>query len=62
MGAVRFLPSISARGDSILTLTGAGADKGRALATVCVDLGIALSATNDDDGVGRAIEQLLKRD
>jgi hydroxymethylpyrimidine pyrophosphatase-like HAD family hydrolase len=95
---VRFLTSMSGRGESVLTLTSAGADKGRALQIACADLGIAMSdvvamgdsttdvemfrvagasvamgqaspdvreaatwvtTTNTDDGVGRAIEQLL---
>jgi hydroxymethylpyrimidine pyrophosphatase-like HAD family hydrolase len=95
---VRFLTSMSGRGDVVLTLTSRGADKGRAVEVACADLGIDAadvvamgdSATdvemfrvvgasvamgqaspdvrdaatwvttdNTDDGVGRAIEQLL---
>ena len=40
---VRFLTSMSGRGASILTLTGAGADKGLALQIACDDLGIPVS-------------------
>jgi hypothetical protein len=38
---VRFLTSVSAHGKPVLTLTGAGADKGTALAVACADIGIA---------------------
>lgn len=37
---VRFLISMTASGTRVLTLTGNGADKGRALAIACADLGI----------------------
>ncbi len=38
---VRFVTSITTQGHELLTLTATGADKGLALATACVDLGIA---------------------
>jgi hydroxymethylpyrimidine pyrophosphatase-like HAD family hydrolase len=95
---VRFLVSMTGRGAGVLTITGKGADKGRALAVACADLGLDLAdvvafgdsetdiemfrvagasvamgqaapdvraaatwstTSNVDDGVGRAIEQLL---
>ena len=95
---VRFLVSMTGRGAGVLTITGYGADKGRALRVACADLGIDpgdvvamgdsetdiemfrvaggsvamgqakravqdaatwVTAANTDDGVGRAIEQLL---
>jgi Cof subfamily protein (haloacid dehalogenase superfamily) len=95
---VRFLVSMTGRGVGVLTITGAGADKGRALAIACADIGIDpadvvafgdsetdvemfrtagasvamgqaaptvqsaatwVTTPNTDDGVGRAIEQLL---
>jgi hydroxymethylpyrimidine pyrophosphatase-like HAD family hydrolase len=95
---VRFLTSLSPVGKSVLTLTGAGADKGVALAVACAELGITtadvaaigdaendvemfrvagmsfamgqatdevkaaatrVTASNADDGVAVAIEQLL---
>ena len=97
-GRRRFLNSMTGRGDSVLTLTSRGADKGVALQIACADLGIELSevvamgdsdtdvemfrvagasvaigqaspavqesatwvtTSNTDDGVGRAIAQLL---
>jgi Cof subfamily protein (haloacid dehalogenase superfamily) len=95
---VRFLVSMTGRGVGVLTITGNGADKGRALAIACADIGIDaadvvafgdsetdvemfrvagasvamgqadpivrsaatwVTTSNVDDGVGRAIEQLL---
>jgi hydroxymethylpyrimidine pyrophosphatase-like HAD family hydrolase len=95
---VRFLVSMTGRGVGVLTITGQGADKGRALAVACADIGIDpagviafgdsetdvemfrvagasvamgqaasvvqsaatwVTTANTDDGVGRAIEQLL---
>jgi Cof subfamily protein (haloacid dehalogenase superfamily) len=38
---VRFLVSMTGRGHAVLTITGRGADKGRALQIACDDLGIA---------------------
>jgi HAD superfamily hydrolase (TIGR01484 family) len=38
---VRFLVSMTGRGSAVLTITGRGADKGRALGIACDDLGIA---------------------
>jgi hydroxymethylpyrimidine pyrophosphatase-like HAD family hydrolase len=37
---VRFLVSMTGRGVGVLTITGHGADKGRALAVACADIGI----------------------
>ncbi len=95
---VRFLTSMSGQGHSILTITSAEADKGRALRVACADLGLPateviamgdsetdiemfrvagasvamgqaadtvqqaatwVTTAHDDDGVGRAIEQIL---
>jgi hydroxymethylpyrimidine pyrophosphatase-like HAD family hydrolase len=95
---VRMLASMTGQGASVLTITGRGADKGRALQVACADLGIDpfevvaigdsetdiemftvaggsvamgqakpavrdaatwVTASNSDDGVGQAIEQLL---
>jgi len=95
---VRFLMSMTGRGSGVLTITGAGADKGRALAVACADVGLDpadvvaigdsetdiemfrvagasvamgqaapavqgaatwVTASNVDDGVGRAIQDLL---
>ena len=95
---VRFLVSMTGRGAGVLTITGKGADKGRALSIACADIGIDpadvvavgdsetdvemfrvagasvamgqaaavvqsaatwVTTANTDDGVGRAIEQLL---
>ena len=98
-GDVRFLNSMTGRGQGALTLTGSRADKGLALAVACNDVGIDVSdvvamgdsetdieifrvarasvamgpagasvratarwttTAHDDDGVGRAIERLLR--
>ena len=40
---VRFLNSLTGQGDPVLTITGAGADKGIALEIACADLGIDVS-------------------
>ncbi|MFV0309257.1 MAG: HAD hydrolase family protein [Desertimonas sp.] len=39
-GDVRFLVSMTGRGAGVLTITGKGADKGRALGIACADVGI----------------------